>query len=208
MDLLLVAAVAAIAAWTFKTRSERARIVLLALHLRQFEIEKLMETLSEGYMRALGEEDAQRRQAIWSLLEPAERKVTEQLSQLAQGFASTNEENSWVLRPDWPTSAVLRLMSRSFPNLVRRHSFDLRRMLAVHALGVARAAEDTDKSPSAKAFTMLAELMLMQHTCHWYCKSKNIASARLLLRHQTSYQKVLDSVGAQTRREYLELVDA
>jgi hypothetical protein len=42
----------------------------------------------------------------------------------------------------------------------------------------------------------------MQHSCHWYCKSRNVASARLLLRHQTPYQKVLASVAPETRQSY------
>jgi len=59
--------------------------------------------------------------------------------------------------------------------------------------------------PRDKAFTLLAELMLFQHTCHWYCKSLPVASARLLLRHQTPYAKVLASVSPQTRQAYAAL---
>ena len=33
---------------------------------------------------------------------------------------------------------------------------------------------------------MSAELFLMQHTCHWYCRSRAVASARMLARHKTS----------------------
>ncbi len=51
-------------AWSLKSRRERGRIALLAAHLRPYDIEALMQTLSEGYLRALGENDVQRRQAI------------------------------------------------------------------------------------------------------------------------------------------------
>jgi hypothetical protein len=42
----------------------------------------------------------------------------------------------------------------------------------------------------------------MQHTCHWYCRSKRIASARLLRRHKPTHEQVLASVAPQTRRAY------
>ena len=46
----------------------------------------------------------------------------------------------------------------------------------------------------------------MQHSCHWFCKSRGVASARLLVRHKTPYMKVLDSVTPATRRAYTALV--
>jgi hypothetical protein len=49
-------------------------------------------------------------------------------------------------------------------------------------------------------------MFLMQHSCHWFCKSKAVASARLLVRHKTSYEQVLASVAPETRRAYLALV--
>jgi hypothetical protein len=52
---------------------------------------------------------------------------------------------------------------------------------------------------------LLAEILLMQHSCHWYCKSQAVACARLLARHQTSYRKVLDSVDPTTRAHYADL---
>ena len=84
-----------------------------------------------------------------------------------------------------------------------RYSFDMRKALSIHAHAINQAASNSQhQSPKAKAFTLLAELLLMQHTCHWYCRSKMVASARLLARHQTAYAQVLSSVAAQTRRSY------
>ncbi|RYF40240.1 MAG: hypothetical protein EOO25_13080, partial [Comamonadaceae bacterium] len=68
------------------------------------------------------------------------------------------------------------------------------------------AANDQGRSPRDKAFVMSAELFLMQHSCHWFCKSRAVASARLLVRHKTSYEQVLDAVSPETRRAYRELV--
>ena len=205
MDLLFVAAVALALAWTFKRRAERTRIARLAAHLRQYDIEKLMETLSEGYLRAIGEEDAQRRQAIWTLLEPSERKICEQVSQFAQRFGQESEADSRVLRPAWPVSAWLQWLQPVFPHLLERHSFDMRRLLALHAQALGQAVQATGLPASEKAFTTLAELMLMQHSCHWFCKSRQVASARLLLRHQTPYPKVLASVAPATLKAYQAL---
>lgn len=207
MDFLIAVLVAGFIAWSTKSRSERARVALLAAHLRAFEIESLMQTLSEGYQRALGEEDAQRRQAIWSLLEPSERRIASQLGQLAQRLGQEPAERCRVLRWEWPASALLQLLSRVWPSLLQRQSFDLRALMALHAQAVARACQSS-AAPASRAFTLLAELLLLQHSCHWFCKSRQVASARLLLRHQTSYNKVLSSVDAQTRRSYQALTGA
>ena len=75
-------------------------------------------------------------------------------------------------------------------------------VLAVYDL----ADSATEEERRARAFMMTAELFLMQHTCHWYCKSKPVASARLLARHQTAYAQVIDAVDPATRRAYLALV--
>ena len=55
---------------------------------------------------------------------------------------------------------------------------------------------------------MSAELFLMQHTCHWFCKSKTVASARLMARHKTTYEQVLASVAPATRDAYQKLLAA
>lgn len=86
-------------------------------------------------------------------------------------------------------------------------TFDVRKAFAIHAKGIADAAANTlDQPPKAKAFMMSAELFLMQHTCHWFCKSKIVASARMMARHQTSYQLALESVSPSTREAYRQLI--
>jgi len=67
-------------------------------------------------------------------------------------------------------------------------------------------ANEANRNHRDKAFMLTAELYLMQHTCHWFCRSKNVASARLLAQHKTSYQQVLESVSGNTRRAYQKLV--
>ena len=86
-------------------------------------------------------------------------------------------------------------------------SFDMREALALHARGIRRAVDaSAGASGRDRAYTVSAELFLMQHTCHWFCKSKTVASARMRARHHTSYQQLLAGVTAQTREEYLGLV--
>ena len=61
-------------------------------------------------------------------------------------------------------------------------------------------------SAKDRAYMMTAELFLMQHTCHWYCKSKTIASARMMARHQTPHEQLVNSVSEPTRKAYLALI--
>lgn len=203
MDVFVVALVLGVMAWSIKTRSERERVMQLAQLLQPYEIEKLMQTLSEGYARALGEDDAQRRLAIWHLLEPAERKLAEQLGQLARDFARLPAEPTRIIALPLPWLMAYPL--RLWPQGLARHSVDMRELLQLHARGLLRAAQAEGPSPSSRAYTVLAEMLLMQHSCHWFCKSFAIAGARLLARHGNSHQKVLESVTSATRTDYLAL---
>jgi hypothetical protein len=53
---------------------------------------------------------------------------------------------------------------------------------------------------------MMGEMFLMQHSCHWFCRSKTIASARMVAQHQTRYEQALDAVSPETRQAYLAVV--
>jgi hypothetical protein len=86
-------------------------------------------------------------------------------------------------------------------------SFDLRELMRIHARGIARAVQAPPETPARdRAYTIMAEVLLMQHSCHWFCRSRRVASARLQARHRTSYEQVLASVLPQTRAAYVELV--
>ena len=86
-------------------------------------------------------------------------------------------------------------------------SFDLREALRVHARGICRAIDaDAETSAKDRAFAITAELLLMQHTCLWFCRSKTVASARMLARHRTSYEQLAAAVLPRTRSDYLGLV--
>jgi len=182
-----------------KVQQQRQRIALLGSHLGQFQIEKLMENLTQGYLRALGEDDPERRAQIWSMLGTAETELSEQFQRFADSFSQV-----------WGDKTLVSTLPVAIPyadKLFPKASFDVRQVLRIHAQGIAAAAENRrNLSLRDKAYTMSAELFLMQHTCHWFCRSKAIASARMLARHQTQYAQLLEAVAPQTRQAYCELV--
>ena len=198
MEILVLLTLITLGAGVLRVREQRRRIVLLGRHLERFQIEKLMQTLTEGYLRCLGEDDAERREQIWRLLDTSEQALSDQFGRFAAGFSKVDEAQARVSR--FPVA--LPLAERLFP----RVSFDVRKAFAIHAQGIADAAANRSRQTSkGKAFTLSAELFLMQHTCHWFCKSKAVASARLLARHRTSYRLALDSVAPATRNAYRTL---
>jgi hypothetical protein len=199
MDIFMLAMVAAIGAHMLKLKYQRARIALLGSHLGKYQIEKQMESLAEGYMRALGEADASRRQQIFELQGSTEISLCDQLKRLAAEFSKVEEADARVSK--FPVS--IPYADTFFPTA----TFDLRKALAIHAQGVARAVENAaGRSAKDKAFTVSAELFLLQHTCHWFCKSRTVASARMLARQKTSYDQLVDSVAPQTRKAYCALI--
>lgn len=195
--ILLVLMIAGM--YVLRKKEEQKRVALLAGHLGQYQIEKLMEDLSQGYLRALGTEDLQRREMIWEQLKASEIKLSEQFKLFAAGFAAVDEAATRISK--LPLSFFL--VEQFLPTL----TFDFRKALTLHATAIQHAVHGNAQS-SAKnhAFTLSAELFLMQHTCHWFCKSKTIASARLVVRHRTTYQQVLAAVSAETRSAYLKLI--
>jgi len=182
-----------------KTRDQARRVALLGRFLQQHQIEKLMEELTQGYLRALGESDPERQAPIWNRLDARELELSNQFSRFAADFAQVPEADARVSK----LPLALPFATRLFPSA----TFDLRQALAVHAHAIADAVQNRGGlAPRDKAYTLSAELFLMQHTCHWYCRSRAVASARLLARHQTSYAQVLAAVAPATRKAYGALV--
>ena len=198
MEILTLVALIAIGAYILKSREQRQRIALLGSHLGRYQIEKLMESLTQGYLRCLGEDDPERRQQIWRLLDATEEKLSAEFDSFAAEFSRVGEVQARVSK--FPLA--IPYAQKIFPGA----TFDLRQALSIHARGIAGVMRnELQRTPKAKAFTMSAELFLMQHTCHWFCKSKTVASARMLARHQTSYDQLLDAVSPETRNAYRRL---
>lgn len=199
MDLFVLAIFIATGTYLLNAKEQRKRIVLLGSHLAHYQIEKLMEALTDGYLRALGESTDERRDQIWRLLGTTELQLAEQFNRFAADFARVSETDARVSR-----------LPVAFPfadKLLPALTFDMRRALAIHARGIAHVVQNTSHlSAKDRAYMMTAELFLMQHTCHWFCKSKAIATARMLARHQTPHEQLIASVSPETRKAYLALI--
>ena len=72
MDFFILAMLFAVGVNALRFVAQRKRIALLGSYLGKYQIEKLMETLTAGYLRALGEEDNARREQIWQILANSE----------------------------------------------------------------------------------------------------------------------------------------
>lgn len=199
MDFLPLLALIALGLFALKTRDQNARIALLASHLGKYRVEALMKDLTEGYSRALGEKDAARQAQIWNLQAAAEAELCSQFSRFVIEFSKVDAASARVSKLPWPIPFATML----FPSA----TFDVRKALNIHAHGLSNALQNSaGQSAKGKAFTLSAEMLLMQHTCHWFCRSKATASVRMLARNQTSYEQLVASVAPDTRAAYRTLV--
>jgi hypothetical protein len=96
MDLFLLAMLVAFSAWALKARDQRRRIALLGSHLAKYQIEKHMETLTQGYLRALGEDDPQRSEPIWNMLRSTEQELGSQFRRFVVDFSRVQEADTRV----------------------------------------------------------------------------------------------------------------
>jgi len=196
MDFVLTTLLAFMAWQIVRAQYQRRRIALLAGHLSGLQLERYMEQLAEGYTRAIREDDESRQMQVLAMFADTEKATAAQLRTLA---ASLQREDGEPYR-----MGILRIcvpyVERLLPGVTR----DFRKLVRIHADGL-RYVVDNDSGWDAKtrAFHLSAELYLFQHSCHWFCKSKGVADARLMLRHQVTYQKVLESVSEPTRSAYL-----
>lgn len=198
MELFIPMLLAFLGVQYLKGQDQRARIALLGRYLGKYQIERLMESLNAGYMRALDETDPERRAQIWNMLGTAETELSEQFRRFVEDFAKVWGDKTQV--------STLRLAVPYATKLFPRAAFDLRHVLAIHANGIAGTVENRRQlSQRDKAYTLTAEMLLMQHSCHWYCRSRAVASARMLARHQTSHAQLIASVSPETRDAYCRL---
>lgn len=180
-------------------QGQRKRTALLAEQLRPFQIEKNMAQLTGAYMRALGESDPERQQHILQLQDAAEHQLASEFKNLAREFAKLPA----------PETRGFKLALPYIDQLSPKATFDMRRLLEVHAQGIERTVRNPQGlAPKERSFRMMGEMFLMQHSCHWFCRSKTIASARMVKQHQTRYEQALEAVSPETRRAYLAVVQS
>lgn len=98
IEILLVA-VPLVVVWTLTVRAEQAqRVRLLASYLGRYRIEKLMEALSEGYLRALAEKDVERQRALWSTLSLTEANLLDEFNRFVVDMSGVWAEKALVSR--------------------------------------------------------------------------------------------------------------
>ena len=187
------------ALWFLNIREQHRRIRVLASVLGQFQVEKLMETVADGYLRALGENDAERSTQVWNMLGQAELTLNGQLQDFVREFDKVDALSARFSTLPLGLPFALKLFPGS--------SADLRALLHIHAKGIdALVRNEGALSQKDKAFTLTAELLLLQHSCQWFCRSKAMASSRMMARHRTPHSQLLASVSAPTRSAYTQLV--
>jgi hypothetical protein len=184
-------------AWqVLRVRYQRAHIALLGGHLGGLRLEKHMETLTRGYTRAIGEESESRQLQVLETLTSTERAVAAQLQSLAEAMQREGAQATAM----GALPFCLPYVERVLPAAAR----DFRVLLCIHAAGLRHVVDNEEGlDPKRRAFRLSAELYLFQHSCHWYCKSRAVADARLIMRHQVQHRNVLDSVSDLTRSAYL-----
>ena len=188
-------------AWQLlRTRYQRSHIALLGQHLANMQLERHMETLTQGYTRAIHEKDEGRQLQVLETFAQTESAVAAQLRSLAEAMQKESEpDTSMVVLP-----MCLPYAERFLPSVTR----DFRKLLHIHAAGLRHVVDNEGGwDLKTRAYHLSAELYLFQHSCHWFCKSRGVANARLMLRHQVQHQKALESVSAVTRTAYQQWLD-
>lgn len=195
MDFFLTVLLAAVVWRVLCLRYQRGHIALLGSHLANLQLERHMETLTQGYTRAIHEKDESRQLQVLDTFAQTEHAVAAQVQKLAD-----------AMQKEYPQAAAMGVLpfcvpyaERFLPGVTR----DFRSLLHIHAASLRHVVDNEGGwDAKARAYHLSAALYLFQHSCHWYCKSKGVADARLMLRHQVNHQKVLESVPEATRTAY------
>lgn len=197
MEFLVALIFFALGLRALNVQNQGARIRFLSEHLSRFRVEKQMADVQLSTLRALAESDPERQAPIWAMLEGMQADLCQQLHAFVLAFAKVDAALARTSR--WPVPVPYATQ------WAPAASFDLRKVLGIHAKGLQNACE-LQVPAKEKAFVFMAEMLLLQHSCHWFCRSKITASARLLRQHKTPFAQVLASVGASTRQSYCALV--
>lgn len=184
------------AAWKLLcVRYQRMHIALLGRHLANLQLERHMETLTQGYTRAIHEKEETRQLQVLETFAQTERAVAAQLRSLADAMRKESAKDA--------SMGVLAICVPYAERFLAGLARDFRELLQIHATGLRRVVDnESGWDAKSRAYHLSAELYLFQHSCHWFCKSRTVADARLILRHQVNHQKVLESVSPETRSAY------
>ncbi|NYT76474.1 hypothetical protein H0A71_05660 [Alcaligenaceae bacterium] len=195
METVLILLMVAAAWQVLRVQYQRTHIALLGRHLASFQLERHMESLTQGYTRAIQEQNESRQIQVLETFGQTERAVAAQVQSLANAMQKESAQATGMgILP-----FCIPYAERFLPAAVR----DFRNLLHIHAAGLRHAVDNEDgKDAKSRAYRLSAELYLLQHSCHWFCKSRTVANARLLMQHKVNHQKVLESVCTETRSSY------
>ncbi|CDM23702.1 hypothetical protein [Castellaniella defragrans] len=197
MDFASTLLIAAVAWLGLRAHYQRTRIALLGRHLAGLQLERHMETLTQGYTRAIHEASEARQIQVLETFAAAERSVAAQVRTLAEAMQQEGAQATCMSM----LPVCLPYAERILPLPTR----DFRALLRIHAAGLRHVVDNGGRwSPKDRAYHLSAELYLLQHSCHWYCKSRAVADARLTLRHQVTHRQALDAASDATRSAYLQ----
>ena len=193
MDLISLVLLSFTLLLALRAIDQRQRIQWLGSYLSRYRIEALMQRLNAAYLRALDTPDEAQRAPQWQAQHDTERQLADQLERLAAEQAQAPAPPPQISRVPLPWA----------PRWLPGSGLDLARVMQIHARGVrALANASADPEPAARARTLLAELYLFQHSCHWFCRSRGVAGARLVVAHRTPFERVLQLVSPATRQDY------
>lgn len=196
MEFALILFIIAMAWHVLRVRYQRARIALLASHLTNMNLERHMETLTQGYTRAIHEDNESRQRQVLDTFTQTEKVVAANVHKLAESMQKESAADTAMGTFAFCVPYIERCVSPA-------SLLDFRALLHIHAAGLRTAIDNpSDMDLKQRAFHISAELYLLQHSCHWFCKSRGVADARLLLRHKVDHKKVLESVSSTTRAAY------
>lgn len=192
MDMMVVLLMGVVVWHVLRSGYQRARIAFLGKHLASLQLEQHMKTLTEGYSRAIQADTENRQQQILDTFGPVERAVAAQIGTLADLMQKESAEDTRMSA----LPICVPYAERFLPVKTR----DFRALLRVHADGLRHTVDNVEGwDAKARAYHLSAELYLFQHSCHWFCRSRTVADARLMARHALSHQRVLESVSSVTR---------
>src|SRR5690606_31177673 len=129
-------------------------------------------TLTQGYSRAIHGETETRQLQVLDTFAQTERSVAAQMRSLANAMQKENLQAASM----GTLPFCVPYAERFLPALTR----DFRALLHIHAAGLRHVIDNEgDWDPKGRAYHLSAELYLFQHSCHWFCKSRAVADARL-----------------------------
>ena len=197
MDITLALVLLFVAWIMLRVSYQRAHIAALGRNLSGLQLERYMETLTQGYARAIHEDTEARQNMVLENFAQTERAAASQMQALASAMGKESAQAASMGN----LAFCVPYIERVLPFAAR----DFRQLLQIHASGLRRVVDNEEGwDLKTRAYHLSAELYLFQHSCHWFCKSRGVADARLVLRHQVSHQKVLESVSDATRAAYLQ----